>query len=649
MQMIYGSIIITHPPEPVETENQNVVRMMAALGAYPWEAKALRNWTGVSGYGAIATHASTENSAPHRLPDAGGLIIAADARLDNRPELCVELGINAAEQASLDDAELILRAYRQWDTNCVPHLLGDFAFALWDETVGRLFCARDYVGVRPFYYHYAPGSGRFAFASDLLALAAHPDVPLQLNLASIAAALEMAGGQLFHLEHTFYRGIEKLPPAHCLTLDADGLRCWAYWQPGQTSERRYPDEQEYNEEMLQLLQVSVACRVASPHPVGAHISGGLDSSSVAVLAHRILKSQGRSVTGFSWAPPLPENLADLYPGDERKLVEEARQAEDFPVRYTRLTPAHVLAYTRRDVTLQPTASLQFELAASTDAASLGIRTMLSGWGGDELLAFNGRGYFSDLLRRGHWLTLQRELSQRHQLHGGSAVWKQWILSGIFPFLPITLLRLLQPEQYPPSQSLPACLRPDFAASLVCVEPLTIPKAREHPGVRRMQIALLKHGHLSYRMESWASHGATLGLAYAFPLLDRRLVEFALSIPDYFFFKNGWKRYLYRTAMAGILPDNLRWQKIKEDPAMYKSLNIVRKEVAEQLRAELLARVDNPYVDVKQIAAALESQEIRNAAVDDDTLLAQTPRMRQQMNVGRGMWLAYVNKKAEIPA
>jgi asparagine synthase (glutamine-hydrolysing) len=369
---------------------------------------------------------------------------------------------------------------------------------------------------------------------------------------------------------------------------------------------------------------------------------------VAVLAHRILKSEGRAFTGFSWAPPLPQDPADLLPNDERKLVEQVRAAEGMSVRYTRLTPAHILAHARRDITLQPTTTLLFELAASEDAARLGIRTMLSGWGGDELPAFNGRGYFSDLLRRGHWLTLQRGLTQRAQLHGGT-VWKQWITAGIFPLLPILILKILRPDDFPPPRRLPAYLRPDFAAALASVEPFNGPEAHERPGVRRMQIALLQYGHLSYRMESWASHGAALGITYAFPLLDRRLVEFALSIPDYLFFKNGWKRYLYRTAMAGILPDSLRWQKVKEDPAMVQGSRSAQKEVNEQQRIELLARAHNPYVDVAQFQAALDAEQgIRDALNDDNLPDKERRRLLLQMGAGRGRWLAFMNPKKNSP-
>ena len=639
MRMLYGSIRPANPPDRPETEKQALGRMMAALGSYPWDSAASVSLAA----GALGVHVRGET--PVALPTWEGLSLAADVRLDNRPELCAELALDGAERAALDDAELILRAYRRWGLDCPAHLLGDFAFALWDEPQQRLLCARDVAGVRPFYYQHT--AGRLIFASDLLAMAAHPDVRLTFNLAYVATSLQTTAGMFQHPEHTYYQSIEKLAPAHCLALDAGGLRQWAYWQPGQTPERRYADEREYGEELKALLNAAITCRVTDPHPVGAHLSGGLDSSSIAVLTQRILKPAGRAVTGFSWAPPLPVDPAELPAFDERKLVEEVRAAEGFQVRYTRLTPAHILAYSQRDITLQPTTTLQYELAASEDAAGMGIRTMLSGWGGDELPAFNGRGYFADLLRRGHWLTLQRELSLQSKIHGGN-VGRNWLARGVGPLLPSAILNLLKSERPAPAAPYPAYLRPELRARLAQVQPLRFDAGRELPGVHRMQIMLLQHGHLSYRMESWASHGASLGITYAFPLLDRRLIEFALSIPDYLFFKNGWKRYLYRSAMAGILPDSLRWQKFKGDPAMVQGSIGPRQQAEAAIRADLLARGDNPYIEIKQLVSALDAeQKMRATLTADELSQVARGRMRATNTAGRGRWLAFVNTKTGL--
>jgi asparagine synthase (glutamine-hydrolysing) len=656
--MIYGTVAPANAApagrcEAADTQTYAVTRMMAALDDCPWENDALRSLPGAHLCCTLAVQAAGEGAATRSaqtlLPSLGGLTVAADARLDNRAELCAALAVGPDERAALDDAGLILRAYGLWGTACVEHLLGDFAFALWDETAGLLFCARDFVGVRPFYYHHAASPGRFVCAGGLPAMVAHPAVPRSLSLAYVRAYLQAPVTQFQHPEHTFFEEIHKLLPAHCLTVTREGLRRWAYWQPDRIPGRHHAEERDYVEELRALLGVAVACRLESSSPVGAHISGGLDSSSLAVLAHRDLQTRGRAITGFSWAPPPPPDAAELPPHDERLLVEAVREAEGFAVRYTTLTPDHVLAHARRDITVQPTATLLPELATSQDAAGLGIRTMISGWGGDELLVFNGRGYFADLLRRGRWITLQRELTLRGRLHG-VAVWKQWIVNCLLPLLPTAVQDRLRPGSFPRPLPLPACLRPDFAATLSGVEPLARPGARERPGVRNTQIALLQQGHLSYRMESWAGHGATLGITYAFPLLDRRLVEFALSVPDYLFFKDGWKRYLYRTAMAGILPDKVRWHAVKVDPAMAQADKQAREKAAGPVRAAILTRAHNPLVDVVRLAAALEAGE--SAAVTGDAesdLSNPRPRARQRAPAIRDTSLTFVATETESRA
>lgn len=617
MRMIYGALGPTDAApcgtrEAAQAETRAVSRMMAAMGDCPWESDALRSLPGTRGLCTLAVQAACELPAPSGsstlLPRSGGLTIAADVRLDNRAELCAALAIGPDERQALDDAGLVLRAYGQWGTTCAEHLLGDFAFALWDEAAGRLFCARDFVGVRPFYYHHAPSTGRFVCAGGLPAMVAHPAVPGSLNLAYVRAYLQPLVGQFQHPEQTFYQEILKLPPAHCLTVAREGLHRWAYWQPDQVPQRRHADERSYVEELRALMGLAVGCRIQSPYPVGAHVSGGLDSSGVAALAHRDLQTRGRGITGFSWSPPPPACLAELSPDDERLMVETVREAEGFPVRYTTLTVDQVAAQISLDITVRPAVTLQWELAASTDAASLGIRTLLSGWGGDELVAFNGRGYLADLLRRGRWITLRRELTLRSRRQGGS-VWRSLIGSGLLPFLPTAIVRRLRLGGTHSLLPLPAWLRPDFATVLTSVKPLASSDLRERPGVRRNQIANLQHGHLSYRMESWAGHGATLGMTYVFPLLDRRLAEFALGIPDDLFFRDGWPRHIYRMAMAGTLPDHVRWQQAKGNPAMAWAGQQVWDEATASVRAALLARADNPLVDVAKLVAAWEAAEI----------------------------------------
>jgi asparagine synthase (glutamine-hydrolysing) len=285
----------------------------------------------------------------------------------------------------------------------------------------------------------------------------------------------------------------------------------------------------------------------------------------------------------------------------------------------------------RDIALRPREALLFEIATSRHAVDAGVRTLFSGWGGDELLAFNGRGYFADLARRGHLATVQRELRLRAEIHGGSVLgaWKGRVL---LPLLPDAVVKRGSSARPP----LAAELRPDLARVLERVEPLHDPHLRERPGIRRMQLVLLRLGHLHYRAEAWAAHGASIGLTYTFPLLDRRIIEFALSLPGRMYFRDGWKRWLYRTAMEGTLPETLCWNPAKFDSAAEAQLRRVMSDAVPGFRQRLLEHRDNPLVDVQVILDEQDRQERMRAAPD------HLPRPAPPAPVGTAAWLAFTS-------
>ncbi len=244
----------------------------------------------------------TPESRHERLPYQdvqSGLIIAADARLDNREELFDVFRIDHSERRKISDSQLILLAYRHRAEDCPAHLLGDFAFAIWDGEKRQMFCARDFMGVRPFYYF--ESSQRFCFASDIAALLTFRDLPCRLDLQYVRAQLEFY--HFYHQELSFYENIKKLPAATSLIVRPEVLHRQKYWSPGPTGEIRYPKDEAYIEQLRFLMESAVASRIRTTFPTGSHISGGLDSSSITVLAARALRKENRTLHGFSWAPP----------------------------------------------------------------------------------------------------------------------------------------------------------------------------------------------------------------------------------------------------------------------------------------------------------------------------------------------------------
>src|SRR5215471_12180366 len=224
------------------------------------------------------TGGSTMNEQPCSLD--GKVWIVADARIDGKKELTEKLrskGFTAPPATS--DAKLILLAYQAWGESCLLHLLGDFAFAIWDKSHKHLFCARDHFGVKPFYF--AELRGSFVFSNTLNCLRLHPSISSRLNDLAICDYLLFGGNQDPHT--TSFAQIHRLPPAHSLFCSEGKLKICQYWMLPHTSELRLKKAQDYVDRFQGLLQVAVKDRLP-PGPVSVFMSGGLDSSTVAAVA-----------------------------------------------------------------------------------------------------------------------------------------------------------------------------------------------------------------------------------------------------------------------------------------------------------------------------------------------------------------------------
>ena len=183
-----------------------------------------------------------------------------DARLDDREALRDALG---CREAGICDGALILRAWQRWGPDCPNHLLGDYAFALWDARRRILFCARDHVGTGPFYY--ARTGERFVFASAVPAVLAAPGVPDRLDDDFVAAHLTHIG--LDTTTHTFFAAVRKLPPGHALTVTGDGrLRVERYWRPEDVPRVRPASDDACAQECLDLCARAVRDRLRGPGP-----------------------------------------------------------------------------------------------------------------------------------------------------------------------------------------------------------------------------------------------------------------------------------------------------------------------------------------------------------------------------------------------
>lgn len=231
------------------------------------------------------TEESEHECQPFTL--GSGTWITADARVDAQSELIEHLRARGQEPAHhATDAELILRAYEAWGESCVEHLLGDFAFGIWDGRRQRLFCARDHMGVKPFYY--AQIGSFVVFSNALDCIRECPVVSDRLNDLAIADFLLFGHNQ--DSATTSFADIRRLPPAHYASWSAERHQIRRYWTMPIDEPLFYKRKDDYCDRFKELVREAVSDRLRTPR-VGVFMSGGLDSSTLARTARDVL--QGR--------------------------------------------------------------------------------------------------------------------------------------------------------------------------------------------------------------------------------------------------------------------------------------------------------------------------------------------------------------------
>ena len=330
------------------------------------------------------------------------LVITADARIDNREDLINALALNIANAKSISDSEIILAAYHKWGQDCPSHLLGDFAFAIWDSRKQTLFCARDHFGIKPFYY--CNGDQYFIFASEIKALLSVPDVSRQLNERRIADYF--LEPMLDSKSDTVYEEIFRLPPAHWVNVAAQvDFKPHCYWSLDCTATLTMPTDEDYAAAFREIFFEAVRCRLRSAFPVGSHLSGGLDSSAITCVAHELLEQSSHTLHTFS-------NIFDRISScDEREyfnvVLDQGRYTPHL-IEADRLGPfsewQDFFQYLDEPF-LGPSHFLLRGLNRATKQA--GVRICLDGFDGDTVVS-HGAFYFTELAHLGNWETFIAE-------------------------------------------------------------------------------------------------------------------------------------------------------------------------------------------------------------------------------------------------
>jgi len=525
------------------------------------------------GFAHLVHHITPESRCEQQplISEHGRFVLNADARIDNREELIRTLQAKEyLTEPNPTDADLILAAYRCWDTDCPSHLIGDFAFAIWDRLKQRLFAARDVMGMRAFYYRVEPK--RTLFATEVKQLLTVPDVRVRIFEPAVGAHL---AGPFGRPEWTFYDGIAQLPPAYGLVVTADGHRTWRYWDIDPDWSIQYTNEDEYAQHFCEIFQEAVRCRLRSIKPVGISLSGGMDSGSAASMAgwlwqHNRLGNP-HPIHAYCWA------FEDLTSCDERHISDGIVRHYDLPVTYVPADaawplkdyPAH--GPDRDDPFIWPyQALIEHTLAA---AQSDGIGLMMTGDRGDEMVGdwvFDHPG----LLRTGQWQALWAELqahSRRNRVSLSTVV-KRFLVRPLFLSLwphktPHGRRRFERSQQGHIASLYPDWVRPEFAKKIGLEDIVrdNTPQTNMTDFVRRQRyqrIFMFAGTRIALLNER---NQAQFGLAFADPWSDQRIARFVLSVPQWVIQQVREPKRIARRAMRGIMPEPVRQTVRKIEP------------------------------------------------------------------------------------
>lgn len=503
--------------------------------------------------------AITPWSLSEALPasDASGqLVITADVRLDNREELKAALDVPDSSGFEVSDSDLILKAYERWGERCPERLLGDFAFAIWDGRNRSLFCARDHMGLKPFYYYLSPNL--FTFASEIKALLCLPEVPRRLNETRVADYLTP---MLQDNVITFYKDIFRLPAGHSMVVSRERAEVTCYWSLDPAREVRLGSNEEYDEAFRELFLDSVRCRLPSAHQVGSLLSGGLDSSSIACAARDMLKESGElPLKTFS---AIFEIVTQC---DERHFIDIVLEQGGFEPHYvvadsiSPLTDYKRIFFHQDEPFFAPNLFMHCGLYEA--AQGQGVRALLDGVDGDTTVSY-GTKYFVELASQLRLATLAKEVR---------------LLSGLLNDKPWRVLWRYSIKNLAPDSLRPAWrrlrgvhrlgfpvnpdLREDFARRIGLFERLEAQQGKWQMPARTTRdehYRRLTWGLIPFILEAADKAAAMYHLEVRYPFFDKRLVEFCLGLPSEQKFSEGWVRVIQRRALEDIMPRDIAWR------------------------------------------------------------------------------------------
>jgi asparagine synthase (glutamine-hydrolysing) len=482
--------------------------------------------------------------------ESGEVWIVYNGEIFNHAALRPALERAGHQYRSHCDTETILHAWEEYGEDCVTRFRGMFSFAIWDKTRRLLFCARDRLGIKPFYYFW---NGRtLAFASEIKALFEHPSISPVLRESALPEYFAFGYGSG---EETMFQGIRKLMPGHTLTLDPSGdLRIRAYWDvPDPPARQNSLTDREWISETRRRVEESVEMRLMSDVPLGMFLSGGVDSSAIAAMIRRMTSGPVKTFSvGYAEAPfselSYAAEVARLIGTDHHEVVVGM---EDFFAALPRL-----VWHEDEPIAWPSSVSLHFV----SQLAAREVKVVLTGEGSDELFA--GYGRYA-------WTRLNLRLLSGFRKVVPSGL-RGFLRSqiGSSPLLSRDVRRKLGHSFLGRDESIESLYLDNFYAPFPAVARAELLKsatggeydnflgywnARSAGSLLQRMLYADQKTYLVELLMKQDRMSMASSIESRVPFLDHTLVEFAMSVPDRLKIRGNTQKYIFKEAVSDLLP------------------------------------------------------------------------------------------------
>ncbi len=531
------------------------------------------------------------------------IALAAHCRLFNHNELKQQLEISSA--FNISDTHLILKAYLKWGLDYPNYLVGEFSILLWDEKTQMLSAVVDQFNSRPLYYYI--DSNQAIFASEINALFSLDIVPRKLNLSKIARNDWLN----FQAEpgETAFSSIFALPAAHRLIITESKYELYQYWKPELQDAFTFRTDAEFSEAFQAQFAAAVKSTTNSNLPVCLQLSGGLDSSAIAMMY--VKQNPDNPLICLSNVLPIANNQTG---GDEREfltLLQSDKLKQEFVIDEWR---GPFDSFDKFSTQLNISAQYYQHHAINDAARKYNAKIILHGTLGEITSSYQGHEYLAELFLQCRWLSLFKEITKYKTLVNQPAhrIFLNHVLKAVSPkWLKKSLANSSRSKLLTNS-----LIRLDFIAEVISNSQLNLMTEQflrmgERISLDARQNALtqlnwfLEHASLLFNPFPDDTKQAVY---LSNPYFDKRFVEFCLRVPNKYRFQNGYPRSMIRIGMQNILPTKIT-TRMSKTPFLpdyferyYRQLPIAREELEDLSSHPLVKRV----IDVTKLKQLIDS-------------------------------------------